>query len=661
MRSNKFHSKLSAATIGCLFFSLIIMIITLSWWLKSTTKPPHLAAESERQSRPSLAAPSDYSDSLINSDAVSSDDITLLTPNSKIAEDQHGTSDHSVTVPSNTTSLAKMGLNSSDTQRDERSEQNHWVKQREKNQEELSQPPIDPSSQTHSTEYLSDLLNKEKPCFKIHTIEMIGEYAHTFSTALDAIYTKEKGVRVNPLNHCIGGKAINLIMRKVQNRIISAGYVTTRIVAEPQDLNAGVLYLTVIPGVINEILLDVKEDSMFIPAQWNSMPMREGELLNLRQIEQAIENYKRVPSVDIDIKIVPTQGAQAKPGRSDLLVVWRQKKRLRGHVSADNSGSKNTGIYQAGFSVSLDNFLGMSDILSVTTSSDLGGGNAGEKGNKNQSIQYSIPFDSRLVTFSTNRYNYHQTVRGSTQDYIYSGESRSKKLTVSQMLHRNARSKTKLDLNFWKRESNNFVNNTEINLQKQDMSGYDLSIRHSVEAGAAHIKGSVTFHEGTKKLSTAPKDLPDIGASYSKYYTAALQIRHPIKLFDKHTLYQLALNGQWNNTPLVSQDRFSIGSRYSVRGYSGERTLSAEQGLTARNELVFPVNQQQVYLAADYGKVDGPSSEQLVGQHLSGWGLGMRGQKNNVNYDMFLGFPLDYPDRFKPDSKMFAINVGMSF
>jgi len=508
---------------------------------------------------------------------------------------------------------------------------------------------------------LSDLLDKEKPCFNIHTIKIIGERAEDFSMALDAIYTQEKGIQVNPLNHCIGAKSIKIIMKKVQNRIISAGYITTRIMVQPQNLNAGLLNLTVIPGVINDIVFVKKGDSIIVPVHWNSMPMKKGKLLNLRQIEQGLENYKRVPSVDIDIKIVPTQGAQAKPGQSDLVVNWQQKKVFRGYISVDNSGSKNTGIYKSNINVSMDNLLGMNDIFSVSMGNDLGGGNKGNKGTKNGSLHYSIPFDNRLISFVRSQYEYHQTVRGATQDYLYNGRSHDKNLTVSQMLYRNAKSKTKLNLSLWTRESNNFVNNTEIYKQQLRMDGYDLSTYHSVQVGKTQINGTVTYRKGTKNSPDALGELSNTEASHSKYYMGALQIKRSVKVFNKNAMYQLALKGQLNSTALEPQDRFSIGSRHSVRGYSGERTLSAERGYTARNELIFSVNAQQIYLAADYGKVSGPSSKRLIGQHLSGWGAGVRGQKSKVNYGVFVGLPMDYPDGFKPDSKVIAINIGASF
>ena len=54
---------------------------------------------------------------------------------------------------------------------------------------------------------------------------------------------------------CIGSEGINVLLRRIQNRLIDAGYVTTRVVVEPQDLRSGVLVLTVIPGKVGRIQL----------------------------------------------------------------------------------------------------------------------------------------------------------------------------------------------------------------------------------------------------------------------------------------------------------------------------------------------------------------------------------------------------------------------
>ncbi len=156
----------------------------------------------------------------------------------------------------------------------------------------------------------------ETPCFPIERIRLDGEDAHRFLWSL-----KAADPRNDPATgRCLGTDGINVVMARVQNAIVARGFVTTRILASPQDLKTGTLTLTVVPGRIRHI--------RFAPGTspkataWNAVPAKRGDLLNLRDIEQALENFKRVPTVEADIQITPAEGDDARPGESDLVVLW---------------------------------------------------------------------------------------------------------------------------------------------------------------------------------------------------------------------------------------------------------------------------------------------------------------------------------------------------
>src|SRR5690606_4098992 len=115
---------------------------------------------------------------------------------------------------------------------------------------------------------------------------------------------------------CLGAEGINVAMAHVQNAIIAQGYVTTRVLAAPQDLRTGELSLTVIPGRVRAIrFADANPRAHFL----NAVPIQPGDLLNLRDIEQGLENLKRAPTADADIRIEPAEGENAKPGESDIV------------------------------------------------------------------------------------------------------------------------------------------------------------------------------------------------------------------------------------------------------------------------------------------------------------------------------------------------------
>jgi hemolysin activation/secretion protein len=481
----------------------------------------------------------------------------------------------------------------------------------------------------------------ESPCFRIDRIVLEGESSKIFQWALAAADPSDDPAS----GRCLGGAGINLVMTRVQNAIIARGYVTTRVLAAPQDIKPGTLTLTVIPGRIHAIRFS--DDSSHRATAWNAIPAHAGDLLNLRDIEQGLENLKRAPSADADIQIVPTDGPEAKPGESDLVVTWKQPRAWRLAASLDNSGSKYTGKYQGGFTLSYDDPFALNDLFYLSLNHDLGGGNTGSKGTRGYTVHYELPYGYWSLGLTTSYYQYHQSVLGATQNYIYSGDSQNSEVRLSRLVFRNAVRKTGLYVRAWQRTSSNAIDDTEIDVQRRRMAGWEVGLTHREFIGATTLDANLAYRHGTGMLSSlaAPEEEFGEGTSRPVIITADAQLTAPFKLGGQQLRYIGAWRAQWNRTPLVPQDRFSIGNRYTVRGFDGETTLMGDRGWLVRNDLGWSLGQsgQEVYLGLDYGAVGGQSTALLTGQHLTGAVLGLRGGYKGFNWDVFVGKPLSKP------------------
>ena len=500
---------------------------------------------------------------------------------------------------------------------------------------------------------------KETPCFAINDIRLIGEASEKFQWALRAANPEDDPA----IGRCLGGGGINLTMKRMQNAIIEAGYVTTRVLAEAQDLNSGVLVLTLVPGRIREIRFE--EGTSARANAWNAMPANPGDLLNLRDIEQALENFKRVPTAEADIKIAPARAADARPGESDVVIAWSQRFPARVSLSVDNSGSKSTGKYQGNVSLSLDNLLSLNDLFYASVNHDLGGGESGHRGSDGNTLHYSLPFGYWQLGFTSSEYNYEQSVAGANQTYQYRGESRNNEVRLSRLLYRDAVRKTTAWGSLWTRSSENFIDDTEIGNQKRRMAGWQLGLDHREFIGASILDLGVAYRRGTGAHDAlrAPEEDFDAGTSRSQIITADAQLQVPFQVGDQRLRYIGGWRAQWNRTPLVPQDRFSIGGRYSVRGFDGENILSADRGWTLRNEIGLSLGQtgQELYTGIDYGEVSGQSSEFLIGQRLAGAVVGIRGGYKGLSYDWSVGTPLKKPDGFETANVTSAFTVIWSF
>lgn len=522
------------------------------------------------------------------------------------------------------------------------------------------------------------LPEKEAPCFIINRILLTDmdnrssnqpapakseNSAADFQWALDSADRTEDGSIDIAIGRCLGAHGINRVMERMQNAIIQRGFITTRIVAAPQDLNSGTLELTLIPGRIHSIRFTEKTASR--ATQWNALPVHSGERLNLRDIEQALENFKRLPTVETDIQIIPYDAPGAQPGESDLVIDWKQRFPFRLTLSADDSGSKATGKYQGGITLSYDNWWTLNDLFYISFNHDLGGDNPNRHGTRGYTIHYSVPFGYWLLGFAAGNNRYHQSVAGVNQTYLYSGESRNLEIKLSHLIYRDAARKTTLSLRGWRRSSKNFIDDTEVEVQRRLMAGWGFALSHQEFIGEGTLNLDLDYRRGTGAMGAlpAPEEAFGEGTSRSEIIAATAQLNLPFTLGGLQLRYSGTLRTQWNRTPLVPQDRFSIAGRYTVRGFDGENTLSADRGWLIRNDLgwVLDPSGQELYLGIDYGKVAGPSSQALIGTRLSGVVLGLRGNYQGFSYDLFFGQPINKPDGFKTASRVAGFNFNWSF
>lgn len=499
---------------------------------------------------------------------------------------------------------------------------------------------------------------QESPCFPIATFELKGDRAAEFQWALGAAIQKSDPPKVVNANgesgRCLGVKGINVVMARVQNAIIERGFVTTRVVAQPQDLRSGVFVMTLVPGTVREVRLTPDSDPRARTS--NAVAIAPGRLLNLRDIEQSLENLKRLPSAESDIQIAPTQGEGAQPGQSDLVIRWNQGRPWRMGLSVDDSGTKATGKRQGNVNLGWDHPFGYNDQLAVSLNHDLGGGGMpGSKGTRGGTVNYSLPWGTWQWSTSAGTSRYHQSVAGLDQRYEYSGSSNNLDFKGSRLLYRDSVRKLGGYGRLWVRDSKNYIDDTEVEVQRRRMRGWEAGLTHREFVGDSTLDGTLAYRRGVGGLGAlpAPEEAFDEGTSRMRLVTWDVQWTQPFQFGKQNLRYSANLRGQRNQTRLVPQDRFSLGGRYTVRGFDGESTLTAERGWLVRNDLGWQWHRAaESYIGLDHGQVGGPSAALLAGTRLTGVVLGMRGAVNSGqgawSYDVFVGRPVSQPEAF-PD------------
>ena len=188
-----------------------------------------------------------------------------------------------------------------------------------------------------------------------------------------------------------------------------------------------------------------------------------------------------------------------------------------------------------------------------------------------------------------------------------------------------------------------------------------IGINHRQYIGNRVLDAAITFHKGVPWFGAQPgptDNIPGQATTLYSMYVLNGSYNAPVQIGDIRAKYLLELRAQKTKDAVYGSEFFSIGGRYSVRGFDGEQTLSAENGITLRNELNFGLKEnQEIYVALDYGKVSGESTKYLLGRELLGGAIGWRGKIKDLHYDVFIGWPIKKPEGFKTAKRTYGFQI----
>lgn len=461
------------------------------------------------------------------------------------------------------------------------------------------------------------------------------------------------------LGQCIGTQSLQNFIKYSQNEIIKQGFITTQISVNPQDLSRGELVLNLYIGRINEVKSPnhtVSNIEIF-----GALPIKKGDILNLKNIDQSVENFQRVSGRKVDINIAPTivQNNEEQIGYSDLILSSEPYKKLGINFGVDDSGSKSTGKYIGNLGISLNNPLQLNDSLNFNFSHSLDNWN--NDFNKNIYVNYVIPFKKYDFSATYNEYEYEQKVAGFNAPILYSGTTTQSNLAISRMLHRGTSHKTSLYVKGYHKKNQNFIENTEIGVQRRETSGWNAGIQHRQYLGSGLLDLNLDYRKGTGALNAqaAPEEkivdiygrpLPVEGYARAPLWSTDLRFSQPFNLLNHPAQYRLNWKGQFAPKVLVPQDRFYIGGRYTVRGFDGEVMLSGDNGHYLQQEISWssPIPATQFYIGVDQGWVNGRNSVSGY-RHLLGSVFGTRSYFKGVYLDAFIGHGLEAPKSIKKE------------
>lgn len=448
-------------------------------------------------------------------------------------------------------------------------------------------------------------------------------------------------------NRCLGVNEIQSLMGEITAYYIDKGYSTTRAYLPQQDLTTGTLTIEVIEGTVGKIRLkDGDKGSLFI---LGAFPRVLGNVLNLRDIEQGLDQINRLASNNATMDIKPGE----KTGESVIVINNTPSKRWHLNTSADNYGTRTTGRNQIGVAASFDNLLNMNEFYSFNQKKTVPFNDRNTQSTSGGAM-FSLPLGYFTVTASYADSNYDSQLNTPSALVVHmNGNSHSWYGTLDRLIYRDKNTKLNVSATMTAKETNNYVEGVRLAVSSRSLSILDFSVTGSTTLGGGVANFGAGYSRGLKNLG-AQKDLSGLASSTPRAQfdklTASGSYYYPFQ-YKKHDLsFNTAVTAQYAFDTLYGSEQFSIGGIYSVRGFY-EESLANDDGLLVRNDLslkkTLPVFAGRTvmlkpYVAMDAGTVGSFNAKTPTGI-LVGGAIGISLTMDKVSFDLYAGHPLIAP------------------
>ncbi|MGE8154207.1 ShlB/FhaC/HecB family hemolysin secretion/activation protein [Pseudomonas vancouverensis] len=378
---------------------------------------------------------------------------------------------------------------------------------------------------------------------------------------------------------CLGTSQLNELLKVITNRYIDAGWVTSRAYLPQQDLSGGQLKVLVVEGRLEKIQATA-DSGLSARELATTFPGREGELLNLRDIEQMVDQLNRLPSNQVQMELTPGQA----PGGSDVAVKNAPQKPWRVSLSRSNDGQESTGEQQWGTSLEWDSPLGLADQWLLRGGHDAVSDH--QRTSQNVFTQYNLPWGWWNFSYSYSQSDYRSQAQANGYGFKQTGDSQNHQLRAERVIHRDALSKTSLSAGLFYLRTNNFIEDTKLQSSSNRISEVQWGFNHGRRIGSAFVNLDLGMQDGIGALDAQGNHDPDPWEPNARYrkYTATLSYLQPFSLWGESLSFSSLATGQHSEDVLFGSQRLSLGGLGSVRGYK-DQSLSGDSGGYWRNDL----------------------------------------------------------------------------
>ena len=461
---------------------------------------------------------------------------------------------------------------------------------------------------------------------------------------------------------CLDARKLEDILALITKRYIDDGFITTRAYLPAQDLRTGTLTIRIVEGRIEKYEFEATRPS----GVWlrGAFPPVPGDLLNLRDLEQGIDQLNRLGSNNAQLDIRP--GAQ--PGDSVVMVRNASRRPVRLLTTADNLGTPSTGRTSLAATMSLDSAFGFNELIALTQRNSVP--HDANHRSEATALTASVPWGFNTVSVDLSRTAYaNRITQPSGNTILAEGRTENVGLSVDRVLFRNAGSRLSASARIGTQDTRSWLGGELLGVASRELATTDVGLNGFAALGGGVVNGRIAWVHGLNALGALndpvnlPKDQPH--AQFDKF-TFDLGFDRRFTVADTTLAWSSQISGQHSRDTLYGAQQILIGGPGSVRG-SLLNTLSGDSGAWWRNELSLPFQQSlggtsasgRVYVGFDIGHVSNRAAGVPSGS-MSGATLGLSLQAAGGSLDLFASRAVRLPASMRRESTQVGLRLSYS-
>lgn len=395
---------------------------------------------------------------------------------------------------------------------------------------------------------------------------------------------------------------LEAVARKVAKKFRAEGYLVANAYIPAQDIQNGIVEITVVPGKYGSIELRNHSRLSDVAARKLLGNIKVGNYVKKAKLERTLLLMSDTGGISIKATLAPGQAT----GTTALIVDISNTDALTADLSMDNYGNRFTGKNLRNLDLDAHNLSGNGDQARLKVNNSGGGlTNAG--------VEYTLPIGGQGLKAGLGYERLHYSLGQEFEILNAWGEAKNANIFVSYPLIRSRNYNLYAQLGYTDKQLEDRIDGQQTYTQRSSnvwTLGLSGDKRDELWGGGVNsfalslASGRLNIDGGRYYNIMSAKEWDDAGARTAGRFTKTNLYFNRLQHINERMNLLLGFSGQLASKNLDSAEKMYLGGAYGVRAYpQGE--ASGDQGYLLNAELRYQTNNPALQLTAflDYGHV----------------------------------------------------------